>query len=200
MDREQLAFQTYFDQTFALDAVKLLPGEYYVTTSNMVLVTVLGSCVSACIWDQSNGIGGMNHFMLPENNHAGKSCIDKSARYGAYAMELLINNIIQSGGKRENLAAKVFGGGRMLSHFHGLDVGLSNAEFVIRYFKNESIPVCAEDLLGDYPRKVYFFPKTGKVMVRKLKKVSNNTIEMREKSYFSKVNQSDAEGDYDLFS
>ena len=111
---EQLADNVYFDRSFKLETAKLLPGEYYVTDRNMMLVTVLGSCVAACVRDPRHGIGGMNHFMLPDVAGDGDSPVSNSARYGTYAMEILINQLIKLGARREALEAKVFGGGNVL--------------------------------------------------------------------------------------
>ena len=196
MDREHLATSCYFDNKFNCKAVRVLPGEYYISKKNTLLVTILGSCVAACIWDKKRGIGGINHFMLP-----GKASLDfnKSARYGNYAMEILINHIIQQGGKREDLVAKVFGGGRVMHNFTTLDIGGDNSSFIINYLKNESIPVIASDLGDIYPRKICFFPKTGKVMLRKLTDTHNHEIEQQEDSYFNKVNKTDIEGEIELF-
>jgi chemotaxis protein CheD len=110
---EHLAGNRYFDPTFSAEAVKVLPGEYFVTTTDMLLVTVLGSCVSACIRDKAKGIGGMNHFMLADSGEARD--LSSSARYGTYAMEILINHLLKLGARRSNLEAKVFGGGRVMS-------------------------------------------------------------------------------------
>ena len=196
MDREHLATTIYSDTKFNCDAVRVLPGEYYISKKNRLLMTILGSCVSACIWDKNRGIGGLNHFMLP-----GKASDDfnKSARYGNYAMEILINHIIQAGGKREDLVAKVFGGGKVMHCFTSIDIGDDNASFIIDYLHNESIPVIASDLGDIYPRKIYFFPKTGKVMVRKLTDTHNHEIEEEEDSYFIKVNKTEIEGEIELF-
>ena len=108
-----LASNRYFDRNFSSEAVKILPGEYFVAQSNLVLVTVLGSCVSACIRDPGMGIGGPNHFMLPQSGRGRGGGM--SARYGIHAMELLINQLIKLGARRSYLEAKVFGGGNVLS-------------------------------------------------------------------------------------
>ncbi|OGT27206.1 MAG: chemotaxis protein CheD, partial [Gallionellales bacterium RIFOXYD2_FULL_52_7] len=129
----------YFDRTFNVDAVKILPGEYYVTGRNMVLVTVLGSCVAACIRDRQTGIGGMNHFMLPDNKSDNGNPVGLAGRYGTYAMELMINQMLKSGARRANLEAKVFGGGNVLRGFTVANVGERNAEFVLNYLKTEKI-------------------------------------------------------------
>lgn len=173
----------YFDRHFDKEAVKILPGEYFATKSDTLIVTVLGSCVSACIRDRVSGIAGMNHFLLPDDGNGQNSPLSESARYGAYAMEILINHLIKLGAKKENLEAKVFGGGNVLKGFTAINVGERNAEFVLDYLKLELIPITAKDLLDIYPRKVYFFPDTGQVLIRKLKSLHNNTILDRESSY-----------------
>lgn len=197
MFAQHLAPTHYFDRIFEIEAAKILPGEYFATRRDMLIVTVLGSCVSACIRDRVNGIGGMNHFMLPGNN--GFDIASPSARYGAYAMEILINHLLKLGAKRQNLEAKIFGGGRVLHGFSTKTVGESNAQFVTHFLENEHIKVVASDLLDIYPRKVYFFPKTGRVLVRKLKTVHNNTIIERERDYENRLCMAKIDGEVELF-
>ena len=200
MLEEQISTTLYFDRTFDCDAGKISPGEYYYTDKDMVIVTVLGSCISACIRDNKSGIGGMNHFMLPDGSGADRdSPISESMRYGSYAMEVLINQLIRNGARRENLEAKIFGGGNVLKSFTTTNVGERNAAFVKRFLKDEGIKVTGEDLLDIYPRKVYYFPKTGKVLVKKLKELNNFTLVKREEAYASKLKTSDVGGDVDLF-
>ncbi len=194
---EHLATNLYFDRHFGAQAAKVLPGEYYVTQRDMLLVTVLGSCVTACIRDSESGIGGINHFMLPEE--AGRALTSTSARYGTYAMEILINHLQKLGARRNRMEAKVFGGGAVLESLVSSNVGTRNAEFVLNYLSIEKIPVIAKDLLDSYPRKVYFFPKSGRVMVRKLHRVHNDTLFTREKEYRSRLGDSKLEGDVELF-
>jgi chemotaxis protein CheD len=197
---EEVATTLYFDRTFDLDAAKISPGEYYFTDKNMLIVTVLGSCVSACIRDTVSGIGGMNHFMLPDSAKADRdSPVSESMRYGTYAMEVLINQLLRNGARRENLEAKIFGGGNVLRSFTTNNVGDRNAAFVKQYLKDEGIRVTGEDLLDIYPRKVYFFPKTGKVLVKKLKQLNNYTLVKREEAYSSKLKTNDVGGEVDLF-
>ncbi len=198
---ELLAPTIYFDRNFECEAAKILPGEYYVTGREMVLVTVLGSCVSACVRDKVSGIGGMNHFMLPEGAAGDMgNPLAASARYGSYAMEVLINQLLKLGAKRPNLEAKVFGGGNVLRGFTVANVGERNARFVLNYLGFERIPVVAKDLMDIYPRKIYFFPGTGRVLVKKLKNVHNDTIVAREKEYGQRLQYSSLEGDVELFS
>lgn len=196
---EQLATNLYYDRSFECEAAKILPGEYYYTKKPMLIVTVLGSCVAACIRDRVSGIGGMNHFMLPDGGGDPANPASTSMRYGAYAMEMLINQILKAGGKRENLEAKVFGGGNVLQGFTHMNVGERNAQFVRTFLRNENIRVLAEDLNDIYPRKVYFFPQTGRVLVKKLKKLNNYTLVKREQDYATRLQVNDVGGDVDLF-
>jgi chemotaxis protein CheD len=200
MMTEEVATTLYYDRTFDCEAAKISPGEYYFTDKHMVIVTVLGSCVSACIRDSLTGIGGMNHFMLPDGGSADKdSPVSESMRYGTYAMEVLINQLLRNGARRENLEAKIFGGGNVLKSFTTTLVGTRNAAFVKKFLRDERIRVVGEDLLDIYPRKVYFFPKTGKVLVKKLMKMNNDTVFQREQDYASKLKTNDVGGEIDLF-
>jgi chemotaxis protein CheD len=192
------ATNVYYDRTFDCDAAKILPGEYYYTGKDMLIVTVLGSCVSACIRDRVKGLGGMNHFMLPDGGDPGNP-VSASMRYGTYAMEVLINDLLKAGARREHLEAKVFGGGAVLRGFSAMNVGERNAAFVIQFLKTERIPVLAEDLNDIYPRKVYFFPRTGKVLVKKLMQTHNDTLAKRELDYASRLKVTPVAGAVDLF-
>jgi chemotaxis protein CheD len=196
---EVLSPHLYFDREHNAEAAKILPGEYYATGRDMVLVTVLGSCVCACIRDKVSGIGGMNHFMLPDSGQDRSNPLGESARYGVYAMEILINQLLKMGAKRSNLEAKVFGGGSVLRGFTIANVGERNAEFVLEFLKTEKIPVAAQDLLDIFPRKVYYFPSTGLVRVKKLRQVHNDTIIERETEYKTRLHYSKLEGDVELF-
>ena len=196
---EQLATNLYYDRTFDCEAAKILPGEYYFTGKEMLIVTVLGSCVSACIRDRVSGVGGMNHFMLPDSGNDAGSPLSASMRYGAYAMEVLINELLKAGARRENLEAKVFGGGNVLRGFTTINVGERNAQFVRSFLQTENIRIVAEDLNDVHPRKVYYFPRTGKVLVKKLKQLNNYTLVKREQDYASRLKTSPVGGDIDLF-
>jgi chemotaxis protein CheD len=194
---EHLASNLYYDRNFEIEAVKVLPGEYYVTAADMAVVTVLGSCVSACIRDREKGIGGLNHFMLADGGN--DPIASASARYGGYAMEVLVNHLLKLGARRERLEAKVFGGGKVMASLAGTMVGERNASFVLKYLETEKIDVVSQDLLDIYPRKVYFFPKTGRVMVRKLVRLHNDTVARREKEYASRLVEAPISGDVELF-
>ncbi|MEH6713896.1 MAG: chemoreceptor glutamine deamidase CheD [Paraglaciecola polaris] len=185
-----MAPNRYYDRHFDCDAIKILPGEYYATTEKTLILTVLGSCVAVCLRDPKLKIGGMNHFLLPNDNSVGDSPVSASARYGTYAMEILMTQIMKLGGDKNRLEAKVFGGGAVLQGMTTNTVGQRNAEFVVDFLNTENIPIMASDLLDIYPRKVYFFPETGEVKVRKLKSLHNNTILDRETEYRLKLKHS----------
>jgi len=196
---EEVKRRRYFDTHFKRDALKLLPGEYVVTDADVVLVTVLGSCVAACLRDRKSGIGGMNHFMLPGGEVDESAPANLAARYGVHAMELLINDLLKNGARRENLEAKVFGGGNVLRSFAVTDVGHSNAVFVKKFLESERIPLLGADLEDKYPRKVYFFPRTGKVMVKRLRDMHNYTIVSRESAYSKRISEVAPGGAVELF-
>jgi len=189
----------YYDRHFERSAVKILPGEYFATRENTMIVTVLGSCVAVCLYDPVLKIGGMNHFLLPNDNVTAPNMMTESARYGVFAMELLINHVLKLGARRNALEAKVFGGGNVLRGLTVQNIGERNAEFVLDYLQMEQIPVIAADLLDIYPRKVYFFPETGLVKVRKIKTIHNSTIMDRESEYRLRIKNLPSGGDVELF-
>jgi chemotaxis protein CheD len=192
----------YWDREHEIIAAKILPGEYYVTQENELIATVLGSCVSACIRDKESGIGGMNHFMLPETN-AGKlkkdsdTIVGIATRYGNYAMEHLINTILSNGGKRKNLEVKVFGGGKIISAL--TDVGMKNIDFVLSYIDQEGLKLLSHDLGDIYPRKIIYFPQTGRVGMKKIQDLHNDTIGQREQQYFNSLKNAPVAGEVELF-
>jgi chemotaxis protein CheD len=178
----------YWDPTRGRIAAKLLPGEYYVTRADEVLVTVLGSCVAACIRDPLAKVGGMNHFMLPVMGREARAAqvgAREAAHYGEEAMRSLIEAVLAAGGRRERLEVKLFGGGRILSQM--TDIGQSNIEFALRYVQDQGLKLIAADLGDVYPRKVYFEPQTGRVQVYKLRALRNETVVAREQSYLERL-------------
>lgn len=192
----------YWDKTCETYAAKILPGEYYVTTDDEVIVTVLGSCISACIRDVVFGIGGMNHFMLPISKEAlshyrTPAFNSMATRYGNYAMEALINAILKQGGDKENLEVKIFGGGKILEHM--TNIGDMNIQFVRDFISVENLRLVAEDIGDIYPRKVYYYPMSGRVRLKKLRAIHNNTIMERESMYMNSLEQEKIEGEIDLF-
>lgn len=187
----------YYDTRLGKNVVRILPGDYQVTGDDVGLVTTLGSCVSACIRDVVSGIGGINHFMLPDSELNAENV--SSARYGSYAMEVLINELLKHGARRENLEAKVFGGANVLSSITSCDVGLRNAEFVRHYLDNEQIPIAAEDMGDSCPRKIVFFPKTGRVLVMRLSKALNRAELDAERVYQEGLRKKPVAGAVELF-
>ena len=172
--------ELYYDSYFGLHAAKIGPGELYASKRNILIVTVLGSCVSACLMDPVTRIGGMNHFMLPDR--AGNTTLlSEPARYGAHAMEMLINKLLSMGARRERLEAKVFGAGRVLAGMS--DVGARNAQFALEYLERERIPLKARDVGGEHARKVYLFVETGRVLVKEINQLRNDTVMSRERAY-----------------
>lgn len=184
----------YFDHHFQFNAVKVLPGEYFVSGDNIVIMTVLGSCIAACLWDSRARVGGMNHFMLPESD-----ATDVSGRYGSYAMELLINEMLKLGARRETMQAKIFGGGQVMANFTTMNVGERNTSFVVNYLQTERIPIVSEDVLDIYPRKVVFFPATGKAMVKRLAHAHPDALAQEVRGNAATVAKTTSGGSVDLF-
>jgi len=189
----------YWDRAQDSWAAKILPGEYYVTTQpGEIVATTLGSCVSACIRDKVFGIGGMNHFMLPiKTEHASDDWMDSATRYGSFAMEHLINDILKNGGNRKNLEVKLTGGGRIMKNMS--DVGARNIEFVLEYLHTENLDVIIQDLGDIYPRKVMYYPDTGRLRVKKLRSLHNDTLIQREQAYQHELDVQPDSGGIELF-
>ena len=190
----------YWDPVHDSYAAKILPGEYYVTNQSEFIVTVLGSCVSVCVRDPRRRIGGMNHFMLPTSGSgAGAELPDptQAARYGSFAIELLLNELIKRGSSRDDLEVKITGGGAVLAGM--TNIGRLNVAFAREFLEAEGLAICGEDVEGVYPRKVYYQPLTGKVRVMKLKKLANDTIFERERAYASTLARPRKAGAVELF-
>jgi len=189
------AVMRYRDARFSVDAAKLLPTQYLAVDDGTALVTVLGSCVAACLRDPVLGIGGMNHFMLPD----GSASDGAPARYGSHAMELLINDLLKRGAHRRRLEAKVFGGANVLRGFTSNPVGSRNAEFIRGYLDAERIPLLASDLGGIHPRKVWFFTDTGKVMVQRLPHAHEAEVAATETAVRASLSRKPTSGGVELF-
>lgn len=187
-----------FDASTGFYVVKIFAGDWYVsTTHGEMLATILGSCVSACIRDPIVGCGGMNHFLLPGNeNMITKN--SEAARYGVFAMESLINGILKCGGQKSRLEVKVFGGGNVLKN-NTAKIGSKNADFIRNFLREEGYPIASEDLEGDLPRRLHYFPETGKVMLRKLHRKEDMVVVEEEERYTKEITQKPVEGDVDLF-
>jgi chemotaxis protein CheD len=191
----------FYDASQAAWVVKILPGEFYVTNDpEEVLVTVLGSCVSACIRDPVAKVGGMNHFMLVENKSGSSGAWGNelaSARFGNFAMEKLINGLLKRGCQRERMEIKVFGGANVISTRN--QIGTDNSEFVLRYLKAEGLPCAAQDLGGTYPRRIIYFPMTGKVVRRFLTGNDSESALREETDYASTLRTRPSKSDIELF-
>ena len=175
------------DNRFPYEVACILPGEFFVSREPMVVYTVLGSCISACIRDPIIGVGGMNHFMLPapKEHQSGDAWGGESTRYGSFAMEQLINEILKRGGMKHRLEVKLFGAGRIYDG--NIDVGARNTEWVLQYLKTEGYALAKSDLGDVFPRKVYYFTDSGRVLMKKLERVKNRTIVDRETEYQHRI-------------
>jgi len=183
----------FYDAFFKSDAVKILPCEYFVHHEDILIMTTLGSCIAACLWDREAKVGGMNHFMLPDGA-AG------SGRYGSYAMEVLINEMMKQGATRATMEAKVFGGGQVIDGMTSMNIGERNTAFVVDYLKTERIPIMSKDVLGPYPRKVCFLPASGKAMVKRLASSNTAALAAQDRAAAQQVAPASAAGgSVDLF-
>ncbi len=185
----------FYDAHFRNEAVKVLPGEFFVYDEDILVMTTLGSCIAACIWDRDKRIGGMNHFLLPD---AGGG--SDSGRYGSYAMELLIGELIKRGATRGGMEAKIFGGGAVISGMNTINVGERNTAFVLDYLRTERISVVSKDVLDIYPRKVCFLPASGKAMVKRLASANTEALAAQERAAATrKPTAASTGGSVDLF-
>ncbi len=185
----------FYDAHFRNDAVKVLPGEFFVHDEDILVMTTLGSCIAACIWDRDKRIGGMNHFLLPD---AGGGT--DSGRYGSFAMDLLIGELVKRGATRSTMEAKVFGGGAVISGMNTINVGERNTAFVMDYLRTERISIVSKDVLDIYPRKVCFLPHSGKAMVKKLASANTEALAAQERAAATRAAPaSNSGGSVDLF-
>ena len=192
-----LGNKRFHDDKENIDVVKIFAGDWYVSTQgNEMIATILGSCVSACIRDPVVRIGGMNHFLLPGDDNS-SSNVSESARYGGFAMESLINGILKSGGQKHRLEVKVFGGGNVINN--SARIGSKNAHFIREFLRNEGLRIASEDLEGDHPRRVHYYPDTGKVMMRLLRRKEDMVVMEEEAQYTKKITSKPLDGDIELF-
>ncbi|EWY39823.1 chemotaxis protein CheD [Skermanella stibiiresistens SB22] len=187
----------YFHPAFQARAVKVLLGDHKISQRpDEMLVTTLGSCISACIRDPVLGLGGMNHFLLPEAP-GGSDGGSAAARYGGVAMERLINEILRRGGRRDRLEVKVFGGAKVIASSN--PIGRRNAEFVLAFIAAEGLGLVAQDLGGMLARRIHYFPATGKVMRRLLRQEAVEDTIRGEMRFMSDLRNKPVEGDIELF-
>lgn len=190
-------FNRYWLQQRSCYAVKIKPGEFYVTKSHEAITTVLGSCVAACIRDPIAGVGGMNHFILPASDDHRAATFTDSTRYGAYAMEKLINEILKHGGRKERLEIKIVGGGSMVRGM--TDIGNQNARFVMQYLNYEGFYVTSADIGGEHPRNVVYLPQEGRLLVKKLGTLHNSKLFEAESRLKRQLASSHTGGAVELF-
>lgn len=179
------------------------PGEYLATDDDIIISTVLGSCVAVALRDEARGVGGLNHFMLPGDFSKADHFESQSAKYGMYAMELLINDMLKLGCRKDRLAAKVFGGGSVLWSKQGRTskVPASNIDFAMDFLKAEGIPILNSDVGGTSARKILFFVRDGKVLLQRINGSLTNAVRIEERNYLERIKQrQENEGDVTLFS
>lgn len=178
-----------YSEKFKRAMVIIYPGEFHVSSQD-IIATVLGSCISVCIKDTMTGIGGMNHFMLPGDVRSEDMFLSESAKYGMFAMEQLINDMIKKGGSKNHFQAKVFGGGHVLNFrkTNG-NVPESNIDFVRAFLKMEQIEIVREDVGGYAGRKILYFPDTARVLLKRLKSTVDSGIVEAEQAYKNKLFQ-----------
>ena len=185
----------FYDAHFRNDAVKVLPGEFFVADEDILVMTTLGSCIAACLWDREKRIGGMNHFLLPDGGQG-----SDSGRYGSFAMDLLIGELVKRGANRSTMEAKVFGGGAVVSGMNTINVGERNTNFVLDYLRTERITVVSKDVMDIYPRKVCFLPASGKAMVKRLASANTEALAAQERAASNRATPvTSSGGSVDLF-
>jgi chemotaxis protein CheD len=190
----------FFDNSSQSWMVKVFPGEFHVTARpDETLVTILGSCVAACIRDPVTKLGGMNHFMLPQGHSSGWGNDPQSTRYGNFAMEKLINELIKGGCSRDRMEIKVFGGGNVIDSISNRPVGTQNAEFVLHFLEAEGLRCAVQDLGGQYPRRIHYSPATGRVVRRLLGTGDSHVITREETEYAARLLAKKPAGDVELF-
>lgn len=191
-----------WNSEFSMYSANVVPGEFYITDGEECIKTTLGSCISCCVWDQKNGVGGLNHFMLPTFNSSASTQKEASqlGKEGCWAMEFLVNGILLHGGERCNLAIKMFGGAQLIKGLRGAKVGQKNIHFIEEYVSRESLCVAAKDLGGQYGRTIFFFPKTGRVKLNRLSHSQDKEILREENNYAGRINKKPPQaGEIEIF-
>lgn len=189
--------KSFFDASKNIKVVRVFAGDCYISKEGGVMMsTILGSCISACIRDPLTGVGGMNHFLLPGHEDLDNR-VSTAARYGVFAMERLINGILSANGQKSRLEIKVFGGGNITNN--SARIGSMNAEFVRAYLKKEGFRIASEDLEGNQPRCIHYYSDTGRVMVRSLRRQDDLVVVEEEARYSEQINQKPIAGGIELF-
>ena len=186
---------------FEQEVVTIHPGEYFATADDTIISTVLGSCVAVALYDPRSCVGGLNHFMLPGEMAPNEITRNPNAKYGMYAMELLVNELMKLGIRKQDIRAKVFGGGAVLRFADGgsTKIPQSNIDFTFEYLEKEGIPVLASDVGGRDPRKIFLFPRTGKVLLKRIAPRLVDLVEKEEERYLTTIRTEEQEGPITLF-
>jgi chemotaxis protein CheD len=185
MTAPSVASRRYFDQRFSATLIAVAPGDHGIaSSSDDMLTTLLGSCVAACILDPEQGLGGMNHFLLPRSPKLLSGERDlTSLAYGDHAMEVLITALLKAGARRSALKAKVFGGANMHASMESFEVGKRNIRFVEEFLQREGIAITARDVGGTSARRIVFHPATGKAHVNQLNAQQAHAVVNKEVAY-----------------
>ncbi len=179
---------TSFNTRLGKDVTFIHPGEFFSSYDDIIISTLLGSCISVVLVDHANEVGGMNHFMLPSTTSK-EFYLTQSGKYGMFAMELLINSLMKNGADRKSLEAKVFGGATVMQDLGKsyINVSQSNIDFAFEYLNVESIKIISSDVGGILGRKIFLYPKTGKVLLKRLSGKSIITLTDEEYQYLKSV-------------
>jgi chemotaxis protein CheD len=186
----------YYDSAESAWVAQVLPGDYYVTVAPELITTVLGSCVSSCVRDPVIGIAGLNHFMLPGQT-GGSFQTGEALRYGCFAVERLLNELVKHGALRERLEIKVFGGGKVIAGMS--DIGRKNIDFIHEYFETEGLRIAAEDTGGTWARRVRYHASTGRTMIQRLETQEASDVVRTEAKLRQSLSIAPQRGEVDLF-
>ena len=179
-----------YDPNFEMNVITIFPGEFYATRQKELITTLLGSCISVVLIDPVNKVSGMNHFMLPGTSPCKPGFVLKEGKYGIFAMELLINEMILLGGSKKYLRARIFGGGSVLQIYSGYtkSVSVENIRFVMKYLADEFIPIVSSDIGGIEGRKIYLFTGEEAAFVKKIEPSASNIIQHKALSISNQKN------------
>lgn len=176
-----------YNSRFDKESCVIVAGEFFATRDDVLIETVLGSCIAVCLLDEGRGVTGMNHFMLPANRAVEPAADDRAGRYGTHAMELLINEMMHQGADRMAFKAKVFGGGNVTRMREGaMRVGDWNTRFALEFLEREGIPVISQDVGGDTGRRIILFARGGNVKLRRLGGTEVGRVVREETDYSSR--------------
>ncbi len=185
----------YWDNAENRWIAQVLPGDFYVTSYDEVITTVLGSCVSTCVRDPEAGVAGLNHFMLPNQNGGFRD--SDALRYGCFAVERLLNELVKYGARRERMEIKIFGGGKVIAGMS--DIGRKNIDFIHDYFRTEELPITVEDVGGAWARKVRYFAESGRALIQRLQTQENAELLRSEQELRRTLSIAPPRGEVDLF-